>query len=52
MKPHDARYNSTAHGEHQLLSRTWLIDPSETQANAAVGKSNVGDKEPGCWYLD
>lgn len=34
------------HGEHQLLSRTWLIDPSETQANAAVGKSNVGEKEP------
>lgn len=34
------------HGEHQLLSRTWLIDPSETQANAAVGKGNVGEKEP------
>ncbi|MFA7558336.1 MAG: endonuclease NucS domain-containing protein, partial [Hydrogenophaga sp.] len=34
------------HGEHQLLSRTWLIDPGETQANAAVGKSNVGEKEP------
>ncbi|HPK33739.1 MAG TPA: endonuclease NucS, partial [Ottowia sp.] len=34
------------HGEHQLLSRTWLIDPGETQANAAVGKGNVGEKEP------
>ncbi len=34
------------HGEHQLLSRTWLIDPSETQANAAVGKGTVGEKEP------
>ena len=34
------------HGEHQLLSRTWLIDPGETQANAAVGKSQVGEKEP------
>ncbi len=34
------------HGEHQLLSRTWLIDPSETQANAAVGTSAVGEKEP------
>ena len=34
------------HGEHQLLSRTWLIDPSETQANATVGKGSVGDKEP------
>lgn len=34
------------HGEHQLLSRTWLIDPGETQANAAVGKSSVGEKEP------
>lgn len=33
-------------GEHQLLSRTWLIDPGETQANAAVGKGNVGEKEP------
>jgi hypothetical protein len=34
------------HGEHQLLSRTWLIDPGETQANAAVGKTKVGEKEP------
>ena len=34
------------HGEHQLLSRTWLIDPGETQANAAVGKTTAGEKEP------
>lgn len=34
------------HGEHQLLSRSWLIDPGETQANAAVGKTAEGEKEP------
>jgi len=34
------------HGDHQLLSRTWLIDPGETQANAAVSRSNPGEKEP------
>ncbi|MDO9434279.1 endonuclease NucS domain-containing protein [Hydrogenophaga sp.] len=34
------------HGEHQLLSRTWLIDPGETQSNAAVGTSHAGEKEP------
>lgn len=34
------------HGAEQLLSRSWLIDPGETQANAAVGKGQVGDKEP------
>lgn len=34
------------HGEHQLLSRSWLIDPGETQANAAVGTTTVGEKEP------
>jgi hypothetical protein len=34
------------HGDHQLLSRSWLIDPGETQANAAVGKTSVGEKEP------
>lgn len=28
-------------GEHQLLSRTWLIDPGETRATASVGKSSV-----------
>lgn len=34
------------HGDQQLLSRSWLIDPGETQANAAVGKTSVGEKEP------
>lgn len=34
------------HGTEQLLSRSWLIDPGETQANAAISKSQVGDKEP------
>lgn len=35
------------HGEDQLLSRAWLIDPSETQANVAVsGKSTSDKKEP------
>ena len=34
------------HGSEQLLSRSWLIDPGETQANAAAGKSQVGEKEP------
>lgn len=34
------------HGDQQLLSRSWLIDPGETQANAAVGKTTVGEKEP------
>lgn len=35
-----------AHGSEQLLSRAWLIDPGETQANAAVTTSAKGDKEP------
>ncbi|RTL34822.1 MAG: DUF91 domain-containing protein [Burkholderiales bacterium] len=34
------------HGGQQLLSRAWLIDPSETQANVAVTTSSRGDKEP------
>jgi hypothetical protein len=34
------------HGGQQLLSRAWLIDPSETQANVAVTTTNKGDKEP------
>jgi len=34
------------HGEQQLISRSWLIDPGETQANAAVGTTAVGEKEP------
>ena len=34
------------HGGQQLLSRAWLIDPSETQANVAVTTASKGDKEP------
>lgn len=34
------------HGGQQLLSRAWLIDPSETQANAAVAPKGKADKEP------
>ncbi len=34
------------HGGQQLLSRAWLIDPSETQANVAVTATSKGDKEP------
>ena len=34
------------HGDQQLISRSWLIDPGETQANAAVGTTAVGEKEP------
>lgn len=34
------------HGGQQLLSRAWLIDPSETQANATTTPSNKADKEP------
>jgi len=34
------------HGDEQLLSRVWLIDPGETQANAASTSRNRGEKEP------
>ena len=34
------------HGDRQLLSRVWLIDPGETQANAASAPGSAGDKEP------
>lgn len=34
------------HGSEQLLSRAWLIDPGETQANAAVTAKAKGEKEP------
>lgn len=34
------------HGEHQLLSRTWLVDPGETQANATVTTGTKGAREP------
>lgn len=35
------------HGDEQLLSRAWLIDPGETQSNAASGSSKgKGESEP------
>jgi len=33
-------------GSEKLLSRAWLIDPSETQANVAVNTKIKGEKEP------
>jgi len=33
-------------GEEQLLSRAWLIDPGETQANVAITTKTKGEKEP------
>lgn len=33
-------------GTEQLLSRAWLIDPGETQANAAASTKVKGKKEP------
>jgi len=34
------------HGPDQLLSRAWLIDPGETQANVATTTKHSGEKEP------
>ncbi len=34
------------HGGEQLLSRAWLIDPGETQANVASSAKGKGEKEP------
>lgn len=34
------------HGEEQLLSRAWLIDPGETQANVASTTKAKGETEP------
>jgi uncharacterized protein YeaO (DUF488 family) len=34
------------HGAEQLLSRAWLIDPVETQANVAAATATKGVKEP------
>lgn len=34
------------HGDEQLLSRAWLIDPGETQANVAITSKSKSDKEP------
>jgi len=33
-------------GNEQLLSRAWLIDPGETQANVATTTKGKGEKEP------
>lgn len=33
------------HGDEQLLSRAWLIDPSTTQVNAATSPATKGEKE-------
>jgi hypothetical protein len=33
-------------GAEQLLSRAWLIDPGETQANVAAATATKGEKEP------
>ncbi|MSU22344.1 MAG: DUF91 domain-containing protein [Opitutus sp.] len=34
------------HGTEQLLSRAWLIDPGETQANVAVTTKHTRESEP------
>jgi hypothetical protein len=34
------------HGDEQLLSRAWLIDPGATQVNAATAPAVRGEKEP------
>lgn len=34
------------HGNDKLLSRAWLIDPGETQANVATATRRAGEKEP------
>lgn len=34
------------HAGQQLLSRVWLIDPGETQANVATAAAGTGEKEP------
>jgi hypothetical protein len=34
------------HSGQQLLSRAWLLDPSETQANVAASSKSVGEREP------
>lgn len=34
------------HGAEKLLSRAWLIDPGETQANVVSATTAKGDKEP------
>lgn len=34
------------HGDEKLLSRAWLIDPGETQVNAASAAKTKGEREP------
>ncbi|MEO5716639.1 MAG: endonuclease NucS domain-containing protein [Luteolibacter sp.] len=34
------------HGADKLLSRAWLIDPGETQANVVTATKTKGEKEP------
>ena len=34
------------HGEEQLLSRAWFIDPGETQANVAATSKSTSEREP------
>lgn len=34
------------HGDEKLLSRAWLIDPGETQVNAASTGKTKGEREP------
>jgi hypothetical protein len=34
------------HGDEQLLSRAWLIDPGTTQVNASTSPVSKGEKEP------
>lgn len=34
------------HGTQEFLSRAWLIDPGETQANVSASMTKSGDKEP------
>lgn len=38
------------HGNQQLLSRTWLIDPAQTQINAAASTTNTGEPWNGEFY--
>lgn len=34
------------HNDDKFLSRTWFIDPGETQANVATTAKTIGEKEP------
>jgi hypothetical protein len=39
-----------SHGSEQLLSRAWLIDPTETQVNAATGSDHQNEPWNGEFY--